>query len=199
MVLAALVCVTLAYVRLRHDYTAVALERGRLRNQLGLLDIHNPEMGYERQAYSSKRLTWKIRVHLPEGRYWLCYKSGALPKPYFKAERPQLSIPITGGEFPLTFSMRKEDGQWWMRIETNDVERNVRIDQATGDWIAQTAKDDSVPFSSNQIEFPPGEPMILLNQFDADNNGELRGAVCYVDPIDPQTRLSESRTAKDGE
>jgi len=139
MLFAALLCVSVAHWRLRQEHSAITLDRERLRDELGYLAVYNAEMAYVREGHAYEPLTWKYRVYLPDGEYWLYTKEGTIPKPSSSGQPTGSTGPLAGGLFTLTISFRKHDQRWHMGLSAETVGTSKPLTDEVGDWGQQAS------------------------------------------------------------
>jgi len=184
----ALVCVSVAYWRLQQEHAALALDREQLRDELGYLAVYDPEMAYVREGHSNEPLTWKFRVYLPDGQFWLYTKEGTIPNPYFSGSRSISKGPIEGGLFTLDISFDRGDKRWMLSLNTGTEGLSATIDDEVGDWVKRHERPGGIRVTHPQQEFSADKPISLLHLRKRRSDGSSMGIVVYIDATNPELR-----------
>jgi hypothetical protein len=182
--------VTLAIVFASHIVTSrelrqIKVERRRIREEIGYLNVDDKSKAYIRPVPSTDPLTWKTRIYLPKGSYRVCvafeWLEDGFPKPL------RLPRSIGGGEeFILTAGLhRSDDGVWSLSVWNPDVGSRY-VDKEGRDWLGDL---QSTYFPSRQGAYSSKERIPLVRQKvrrqrppSREADGAIKGLMIWIEP-----------------
>jgi hypothetical protein len=138
-------------------------ELQKLRQEVAYLDVADPSRIQAVQVPVVESMTWKWKLHLPQGRYWLHTSTLDIPVSDLP-DNGQCSFDAPEEPFTMTVALRKDHlGQWQLVVTIPNGTMRIGIADDDAGWLTSNAgySSNGVTQGKTQV-FEPGKPLELL-------------------------------------
>jgi hypothetical protein len=162
MLFVALVAMGLSLFVTARRYLWAEAEVARLQREYGVLVVQDPAMFQAVAQWTPERDCWRWRVHLPPGKYDVCYETSELPADGFpKYHGAFLDIP-GGADVSVLAGICKDPGDNTLKFAVEVDGRKSWSQLPTGILDAQMSDESGVLWGQSPVVESPDKPLMLL-------------------------------------